>query len=206
MMTPLQKKENSNKSRELKVVDEKKSREQCSGEVMMGTEVRREDGADERHIVFGLTSTQRWSAAASCQQDSLWAFLETLPVLKWFAGAGLVCTLRVTGSLWVNKAFVWHVCAYRAHLRARRRSERWVKRKKGELWCEEEKRTSNKLSARVWTPRSHWQSLSSLPRRSLTSPSLSRTHTSKSATSNPFPHLHPGRGLAFSSNQNKSLR
>lgn len=52
-------KDNSNKSRELKVVDEKKSREQCRGEVMMRTEVRSEDGADERHIVFRLTSAQR---------------------------------------------------------------------------------------------------------------------------------------------------
>lgn len=37
----------------------------------------------------------------------------------------------------------------------------------------------------------------SLPRRSLTSPSLSHTHTSKSTIPNPFPRLHPGLGIRF---------
>lgn len=120
------------------------------------------------------------------------------------ASASMICSSRsCLCSSCDGEPFV---CAYRAHLRARRRSGWWVKRKKGELWCEEEKRPSNNLSARVWTPRSPWQSLSSLPRRSLTSPSLSQARTPKSATSNPFPHLHPSRGLDFSSNQNKSLR
>lgn len=143
------------------------SREQCRGEVMMRTEVRREDGADERHIVFTLTFTQRWSAAASCQQDSLWAFLEMLPVLKWFAGAGVVCTVRVTVSFWVNKT-LFCTFVHREHIsvRGEEANDGW-RGKKGELWCEENNGTSNKLSARVWTPRTHWQSLSLPPQKKL---------------------------------------
>lgn len=182
------------------------SREQCRGEVMMRKEVRREDGADERHIVFMLTFTQRWSAAASCQQDSLWAFLEMLPVLKWFAGARVVCTVRVTVSVWVNKT-LFCTFVHREHIsvRGEEANDGWRGKK---VSSDVRKRTGHQTNSQpeFELPELTGKAFHSLPRRSLTSPSLGQTHTSKSTTSNPFPHLHLTRGLDFSSNQNKSLR
>lgn len=95
------------------------------------SEVRREieDREAESHYVFLLTFIERWSAAASCQQDSLWGFTELLPGLKWFTGAEVcvsVFKLRENISLCV--------CAYTIYVRG----------KKGEIRAE--KNTKNKVS------------------------------------------------------------
>lgn len=70
--------------------------------------------SEERHIVFLLTFTERWSAAASCQQDSLWGFLEPLPGLKWFTEAGVrvltVHELELTESLFSQQVHFYRVC------------------------------------------------------------------------------------------------
>lgn len=68
-------------------------------EVKLEREARREekveDRAEESLVVFLQTFTVRWSVVASCQQGSLWGFLELLPALKWFTGAEVCMYCRV---------------------------------------------------------------------------------------------------------------
>lgn len=166
--------------------------------------------SEERHIVFLLTFTERWSAAASCQQGSLWGFLEPLPGLKWFTAAE-VCVLTVhvlelTESLFSQQVHFYCVCLC-AYVSGKEADDSGLNKTRWPLGGRDEAasvqmNTEAKILLLLHTVnfyQTHWQNpfffFFTQKRAQIARARL--TLQLPRVTSNPFPHLHPRLGIRF---------